>query len=110
MITGEIVQACTVEGCDRPVKAKGWCLRHYQKARIYGVPEGRDPVRERIEDVEWMVETEESPEAIAARCGVALPSLVRWLQARGEKTLADALTAERPGRLPVGVLRGPDRG
>lgn len=31
-------RTCTVEGCDRPVVARGWCGKHYQRARAAGVP------------------------------------------------------------------------
>ena len=31
-------RTCSVEGCDRPVQAKGWCSTHYARARRNGVP------------------------------------------------------------------------
>lgn len=94
MITGD-VRACSIDDCDRPVKAKGWCLRHYQ--------------RDRIEDVQWMAETGATLDEIADRCGVSRRTMLKWLRANmGD--LADRLLADRPGRLPVGTLRGADRG
>ena len=29
---------CAVDDCDRPVLARGWCSKHYQKWRTYGDP------------------------------------------------------------------------
>lgn len=29
---------CTVEGCDRPMRARGWCTRHYQRWQRHGDP------------------------------------------------------------------------
>lgn len=109
MITGEIVRACSIDDCDRPVKAKGWCLRHYQRARAHGDPVRRDDTRDRIEDVQWMAETGATLDEIADRCGVSRRTMLKWLRAN-MRDLADLLLADRPGRLPVGTLRGADRG
>lgn len=27
---------CTIEGCDKPIEAKGYCPMHYQRQRIHG--------------------------------------------------------------------------
>ena len=32
---------CSVEGCDRPVKGRGYCLNHYQLWRRNGAPEAK---------------------------------------------------------------------
>lgn len=29
---------CSVDSCDRPVSARGWCKRHYERWRIHGDP------------------------------------------------------------------------
>lgn len=31
-------RSCSVAGCERPFRAKGWCGLHYMKARKYGDP------------------------------------------------------------------------
>lgn len=31
---------CSVAGCDKPAKSRGWCNRHYCRWRYYGDPEG----------------------------------------------------------------------
>lgn len=33
-------QTCSVENCDRPHKARGWCRQHYQRWQVTGEPEG----------------------------------------------------------------------
>jgi hypothetical protein len=30
---------CAIEGCDRPVRSRGWCNRHYQRWYLHGDPE-----------------------------------------------------------------------
>lgn len=35
-----IGETCTIEGCDRPLKCRGWCSGHYQRWRIKGDPGG----------------------------------------------------------------------
>lgn len=36
---------CSVGGCDRKVKARGWCNRHYLRWQIHGHPEAGGPER-----------------------------------------------------------------
>lgn len=109
MITGD-VRACSVEDCWSPVLTRGWCRAHYKRAMVYGGdPLGGRHVgtQARIDDIAWMVECDESPEAIADRQGVQLPSLLVWLRRNGAEQLAEKLAAERPARVRVGTLRGP---
>lgn len=41
--TGSVApRICTVDGCDEPVRARGWCAFHYQRWQRY-----KDPLRER---------------------------------------------------------------
>ena len=40
------MSVCTVPDCDRPVKARGWCQKHYERWRRFGDPltlAGRGP-------------------------------------------------------------------
>lgn len=39
--------ACSVDGCDRPVRARGWCSLHWQRWRRTGNPEGSTASRRR---------------------------------------------------------------
>jgi len=43
-------QPCTVEGCDKPQEARGWCHRHYTYWRANGRPE---PIRISDHDRFW---------------------------------------------------------
>lgn len=29
---------CTIEGCERPHNARGWCITHYRRWRVHGSP------------------------------------------------------------------------
>lgn len=31
-------RTCTFPDCDRPLKARGWCKRHYQHWQRHGTP------------------------------------------------------------------------
>lgn len=35
-------RTCSIPGCDQPYEARGWCRRHYKRARLYGDPEAPD--------------------------------------------------------------------
>ena len=74
---------CTVDGCDKPQRARQMCTTHYNR-----VVSGRDlpgsrPASERvIEDVEWIAGTDD-PDSIATRCGYSTrtklyDALRRW--------------------------------
>ena len=41
---------CRIEGCDRPVKARGWCLMHWQRWWRHGEPGGADPLYQKRGD------------------------------------------------------------
>lgn len=34
------VPACSIKGCERPAKHRGWCGAHYQRWQRYGDPNG----------------------------------------------------------------------
>ena len=37
-------RSCVVVDCDRPAKARGWCLRHHRRWWLYGHPlDGAEP-------------------------------------------------------------------
>ena len=41
------MRVCSIEGCDRPHLAKGYCGRHYQRLTIHGSPDAPIQARER---------------------------------------------------------------
>ena len=48
---------CSVEDCDRPVRTRGMCNRHYENARLRGsaIPEKDLPLSERLARTGWTV-------------------------------------------------------
>ncbi len=38
-------KTCSIEGCDRPHKARGYCAAHYKRFLIYGDPRPDIPIR-----------------------------------------------------------------
>jgi hypothetical protein len=38
---------CSIEGCDRPVRARGWCSPHLQRWYVHGDPLGGGPPRDK---------------------------------------------------------------
>jgi hypothetical protein len=75
-------RTCSVDGCERHVRARGWCARHYDRWRVNGDPVvprpenlelwvSRQPKGQRPEDLaEWVVEhyPDLVAEALARRC------------------------------------------
>lgn len=44
-------RTCSVEGCDKSVKSRGWCNTHYERWRLRGKPD--DPIRPTLEQRLW---------------------------------------------------------
>lgn len=47
---------CSIDGCDRPAQARGWCGTHYMRWRRHGDPHNGGPVKEfylTVEDRFW---------------------------------------------------------
>lgn len=40
-------KTCTLDGCDRPLDARGWCRAHYGRWRKHGHPLAGGPMRQR---------------------------------------------------------------
>ena len=52
-----MTKLCSVDGCERPHIAKGYCSMHWQRAKLYGEPGEADPrERKRGMDVEELSE------------------------------------------------------
>lgn len=92
---------CTVEGCERPHNARGYCRTHYGR-----MIEGKSPLRAvtdkaafdaaRLEDLHFMAQTGESLNGAARRLGISERGLELWLT----RHQAEALTAVLRSRNP----------
>ena len=40
-----VIQKCSVEGCEKSVKTKGYCFAHYSRVRLYGDPQAEKPLK-----------------------------------------------------------------
>ena len=91
-------RTCTVKGCGRLYKARGYCGLHYGRL-VLGhktreeVVEAR--VTERLEDCRWMADTGESLDGAAERLGLTTATLEAFLRRYDRETLA-RLIAHRP--------------
>lgn len=45
--------ACAIDGCDRAVKARGWCVAHYDRWRRHGDPTAGGPPRTTSKKLGW---------------------------------------------------------
>lgn len=43
-------QSCSIEGCDSPVKSRGWCRKHYLRWHRHGSPYGSASIPEDLEE------------------------------------------------------------
>lgn len=88
---------CSIDGCESPVRARGWCIQHYQRWRKHGDPE--------VRVVAWSrngpVCAVEDCERAANRRGWCDPHYRRW------KSLGDPLAGgeiqKRYGAAPCSV-------
>lgn len=47
---------CTIEGCDKPARKRGWCNMHYEKWRRHGDPLGGRSIAPRGSVAAWLYE------------------------------------------------------
>lgn len=41
---------CKIDDCDKPVKARGWCRRHYERWQAHGSPSGGGTAKGQVTD------------------------------------------------------------
>jgi hypothetical protein len=84
---------CAVEGCDRVVKARGWCRGHWQRWRRTGSTGG--PFRDRSED---------PVECVIDGCSAAVRVIVRgWCNAHYVRWQRFGDPLGGPGSSPAGT-------
>lgn len=97
---------CAVHGCERPIRARAWCGKHYENWRARGRPEAlRDiSVSERLHQIGWIVTSSECWEWKGPRndAGYGLFTLVRmgYDKVRAHRVMYE----ERHGETPKGLL------
>lgn len=84
------MRACAVEGCESPVKTRGWCQRHYTRWRRYGNPlsvgtgfRSDLSTAEIVEEIDWLRGGGVSPDLICDMLKVQRESLYRRLLRAG---------------------------
>lgn len=83
------MKGCCVPGCPDDMKARGYCVRHYNQARFGRPPTLRKlSTKDFIEEVEWLGTTD-APENIARRLGTTPGALERRFRRAGRPDLAN---------------------
>lgn len=82
---------CKVEGCDRPVKARGWCTRHYMRWHATGDP-GPVGLKRRPDHAPCSADGCERENFANGYCGMHLYRVERY----GEPGPAGPLLERRP--------------
>lgn len=98
-------RSCTVDGCNEPHRARGYCGLHYNRIVRGAKPRGNwvpFDTEARIEDCRWMASTGEGLAGAARRIGISSDALWSWLKRYDVETLA-VLTAQDP--LPLNTSR-----
>lgn len=93
------MKPCSIPGCEKPARARGWCQSHYGGWRRTGNPldlkfsTSPESLAAFIEDVEWMLQTGESPEMAAVRLRATINAVEIRLRRAGRDDLAAPFTA-----------------
>lgn len=87
------MKTCTIEDCDRPAIARGWCGRHYDTWRRTGDPEGGARRAERPRYEGPSMSSTPSELAFNKLMSLAPVELERRARAVGRDDLADAIRA-----------------
>lgn len=53
---------CSVDGCNKPARARGWCDAHYQRYRRFRDPLSARPLREHGVPANWLRDHAASPQ------------------------------------------------
>lgn len=89
-------KTCSIAGCNKPFLALGFCATHYSRSRKglpmdAGLLRGKHKREDVIEDVEWIVGTD-NPESIARRLDYNSPhQLYEALRVWGRQDLINRL-------------------
>lgn len=100
---------CSIDGCSKTPKSRGWCTAHYNRWRRHGDPTAGNHTfgpqaflsPDVLEDLEWMARGGESLTGAAARltaCGhpITGPELANKLRSAKQTTLRARLLLAEP--------------
>lgn len=78
--------------CDQPARSKGLCQPHYHRARRARLAEQRaQETRDRLSDLEWLLDMGECPPRAAARCGWTVTGAEKAARVHGYTGLSRTL-------------------
>lgn len=99
-------RTCSVEGCERAAKARGWCFMHYQRAMKWGAPGGPAPEGPRTNTPESFWDRVELVDGCLVWTGCTIRNGYGLLGWQGKNVLAHRLSFFlRTGRWPDMDLR-----
>lgn len=87
------MKICSIPGCTNPVKARGWCCRHYQRWEATGDPV-LTPTAVRhghADDILWLLSCGVAVEEAIARVGWTPAAAYRWALRNNRPDLCDAV-------------------
>ena len=87
---------CSLDGCERTARHRGWCNLHYERWRIHGSAEWEPPMTfdVLVEEIEWLRDGGMSPALICQALRVAPETLERRLDKHGRRDLARFISPE----------------
>lgn len=95
---------CSIEGCDKPMRARTWCMTHYDRWRAHGDPE--HPVKAYFRDPEeaFLARTKRDGECLVWT-GARVPNGYGQMGVRGKVKPAHRYAWERVhGPIPDGMV------
>lgn len=94
------IKNCTVDGCEKPLLARGYCTMHLQRVRKYG-----DPARGRLPAKTCIVDGCESKNDTRGMCGKHYQRFVRYGNVHHVTSEQDRRILSRRSQPKLGQLK-----